>query len=209
MKPMYLEDITYYENIEEGYYFTPINAVFRYFEEWEIKGVTDFVKILFLIKHLELCEKYGFAVDSFILENYLSSKDSIYTVETIYEFLENSGICEDDEMTIQHFFTDEFMNYFDEIDFKINSTNSINITEELYFETKVILKEKYDYELAPINLPKNKGHYEDFVSHLIQSEIIISYEEPEVVLSRISQEESEEKNKVYSKNQSNPYGDNY
>ena len=192
-----LEELTYYENIDEGYHFTPINAVFLFLEEWISPKITDLAKILLTAKQLELCEKYSLPIDSFIIECYLTSADSICTIEDIESFIKNSSSCEDSDMTIQHLFTKELMSYYNELVSKIESDE--NIREKLYFEAKAILKEKYDYDIQPETLTEETTHYNDFHRHLIESEILIAYEKPETVLKRLKNEEHENHQKTYIK----------
>ena len=120
MKKMYLQQLTTFKNSEEGYIFTPLNATINYFEkEHKEKESLDFAKILLTLKHLELCEKYGFEVKTYYIKYFLSPQECKTTIDDIYEFIENSEDYKTIEMIVQNIFTREFMEYFEDLETRV------------------------------------------------------------------------------------------
>ena len=208
MEIMYLQQLTKFKNSEEGYAFTPLNVAIQYFDsEYKERESLDFAKILLVLKHLELCEKYGFEIKPYYINCFLVPQECKATIDNIYEFIDNSEAYENPEMIIQNLFTREFMEYFEDLETRV--LYEAYAKYELYQEAQEIAKEKYNYNIKVTETTDSNNAYNDFKNYIIGQNISVPSKKAKIVIDEINQqEENASKQKTYTKKvTSTPYGE--
>lgn len=167
-----LKQLTYYEDSEISFYFTPINYYFDYVEKNYLPSILNYVKNLLLIKHLELCEKYGYIIDSDLLEKYLGSNHNIATGREMHNFLENSKMSDDLNIQREYLFTSEFNNYFWQL---IEILNSQDARKKLRFLAVQECFQKYQFTNEKEDV-FNDNFYDNFRKYVINEKKKTSFQ---------------------------------
>lgn len=169
-----LEHITFYQNIDEGFIFTPINCCLYFLENWyEPNDVIGYAKILLLIKHIELCKKYGYVVDEFVLEFYLGAEHNITDSKELEEYFEHAKNNDSLDGKIEYCFTKELFDYFENLEgFICTHENAPEVLKEL--SEKELLR-KYNFNLKDKNL-SGPEIYASFRKYLIEESAIGHYD---------------------------------
>lgn len=192
-----LEDITYCSELTGGYYFTPINYYYQYLTENIVPQVAELAKSLLLIKQLELCKKYGYAIDGFMLHFYLGLENNITDYYSIQTFLRNSKDNNDPNIKIQHLFTSEINATFNNLLKEIESDPEAG--KKLLSHLTNELMEKYKCDINMLESTKCS----DFVNYLIESKICIPAKDSSDVLKEIGIGDTEKEKRSYTKTKDN------